>query len=221
MSKPAPSAWIDISTPVRTGMAVWPGDPPTQVSRVLDLERGDPCTLTRIEMCAHAGTHMDAPAHCLPGGPGMDALPLDVGMGRARVIAIADSAAVTVEELAAQRIRRGERILLKTRNSSRISDFGVFQEDYVSLTPQAARYLAERGPRLLGLDALSAGGPGEDGEAVHRELLGAGIWLLEGLDLSRVQAGPVLLACLPLRLDGAEGAPARAAVRQLQAGKRS
>lgn len=213
MPRPAPSAWKDISVPIRTGMPVWPGDPPTLTERPLDLKRGDPCTLTRIAMCAHAGTHMDAPAHCLPEGANMDALPLDAGIGRARIIAIRDPKTVTAGELSAHRIRRGERILLQTANSPRVWDSGGFVEDFVRLTPGAAAYLAERGPRLLGVDGLSVGGQDEAGEEVHRILLKAGIWILEGLDLSGLEPGVVDLVCLPLRLAGAEGAPARALVR--------
>ncbi|WP_243313671.1 cyclase family protein [Fundidesulfovibrio agrisoli] len=216
MPRPAPSAWRDISVPVRTGMPVWPGDPPTLTERLLDLHRGDPCTLTRVAMCAHAGTHLDSPAHYLPGGADMDALPLDAGIGRARIIAIRDQSAVTVEELAERRIRRGERILLKTANSPRVWTSGGFVEDFVRLTPGAAAYLAKRGPRLLGVDGLSVGGPDQSGGEVHRILLEAGIWILEGLDLSDVEPGPVDLLCLPLRLAGAEGAPARALVRPVR-----
>lgn len=213
MPRPAPSAWIDISVPVRTGMPVWPGDPPTLIERPLDMEHGDPCTLTRIGMCAHAGTHMDAPAHVIPGGADIDALPPDAGIGRARIIAIHDPKTVTAGELAAHRIRRGERILLKTANSPLAWNSGGFLEDFVHLTPGAASYLAERGPRLLGVDGLSVGGQDASGEEVHRILLGAGIWILEGLDLSGVEPGPVDMVSLPLRLAGAEGAPARAMVR--------
>ncbi|WP_243367282.1 cyclase family protein [Fundidesulfovibrio soli] len=215
MPRPTRSPWIDVSVPVRTGMPVWPGDPPTLTERLLDLERGDPCTLTRVEMCAHAGTHMDAPAHFVAGGANMDALPPDTGIGRARVIAILDPGAVTAGELAPHRIRRGERILLKTANSARVWDSAGFLEDCVRLTPCAAAYLAERGPRLLGVDGLSVGGQDESGEEVHRILLSAGVWILEGLDLSNVEPGSVELVCLPLRLAGAEGAPARALVRPI------
>ncbi|QLA16830.1 cyclase family protein [Desulfolutivibrio sulfoxidireducens] len=210
-----PSPWIDISLPLREGMAVWPGDPPTRLRRVQDLAVGDSCTLTAIEMCAHAGTHLDAPAHHLRDGPGIEGMPVEAGIGPARVIAIADTKAITAGELARHAIRRGERLLFKTANSARPATTDVFSQDFVHITADAARFLARRKVRLVGVDALSVGAFAGDGGEVHRELLGAGVWLLEGLDLSRVAPGPVRLVCLPLRIPGADGAPARAVVRPM------
>ncbi|WP_199533107.1 cyclase family protein [Solidesulfovibrio fructosivorans] len=211
---PMPKAvWIDVSVPLRTGLPAWPGDPPTRVRRVLDLERGDPCTVSALDLCAHAGTHLDAPSHYLAGGNTLDDLPFDVVMGPARVIAITDPRAVTPEALRRHRIRPGQRILFKTANSERCWASPDFVEDFVDLSPEAAAYLAARRVRLVGVDYLSVSDHRADAAAIHRPLLEAGIWILEGLDLSRVSPGPVELVCLPLRLAGAEGAPARALVR--------
>lgn len=216
MPSPQHSQWIDISVPLKTGMVHWPGDPPTRVTRVHDLESGGPCTLSSIEMCAHAGTHMDAPAHFIRGGIGIDAMPLDAAIGPARVIAITDPESITPQELAGHRIRRGERILFKTANSGRCWDGDTFTEDFIHISADAARYLAERKVELVGVDYLSVGGFHSDGAGTHRELLGAGIWIIEGLDLSQVEPGQVQLICLPLKLAGAEGAPARAIVRPIK-----
>ncbi|WP_300156510.1 cyclase family protein [Solidesulfovibrio sp.] len=209
------SPWIDVSVPLRTGMAHWPGDPAARIRRDLDLAKGDPCTVTSLELCAHAGTHMDAPAHYLADGCGMDAMPLDVAVGVARVIALEDGDSVTPEALREHRIRRGERLLFKTANSGRCWDRDDFVEDFVAISQAAADFLAARQVRLVGVDYLSVAGYRADGAAVHRALLGAGIWIIEGLNLSRVPPGRVELVCLPLRLAGAEGAPARAIVRPL------
>lgn len=208
-----PSPWIDISVPLKTGLAHWPGDPPTRIERVKDFERGDPCRVSKLELCAHAATHMDAPAHFLPGGVGIDQMPLETAIGPARVIAIEDPRAIEPEALAPHRIRRGERILFKTANSARCWEADGFVEDFVFISEAAADFLAERKVGLVGVDYLSVGGFHADGVATHRALLGAGIWIIEGLDLSRVEPGPVQLVCLPLRLAGTEGAPARAIVR--------
>lgn len=210
------SPWIDISVPLRTGMAHWPGDPPTRISRLQDLTRGDPCTVSRIEMCAHAGTHMDAPGHFIQGGDSIDHMPLDAAIGPARVIAIRDPESIKAQELAEHRIRPGQRLLFKTLNSSRCRDMDSFVPDFVSISPEAAGYLAERKVRLVGVDYLSVGSTRADGDETHRILLGAGVWIVEGLDLSRVEAGPVSLICLPLKVAGAEGAPARAIVRPVK-----
>jgi len=210
------SPWIDISVPLRTGMVQWPGDPPTRISRVQDMTRGDPCTISRIEMCVHAGTHMDAPAHFIRGGGVIDGMPVDTGIGPARVIAIHDLKSITAQELAGHRVRRGERLLFKTLNSGLCWESEGFSPDFVSITPEAAGYLAKRKVRLVGVDYLSAGSARADGDETHRVLLGAGVWIVEGLDLSKVEPGNVQLICLPLKLTGAEGAPARAILRQVK-----
>ncbi|MEF3695682.1 cyclase family protein [Desulfolutivibrio sp.] len=210
-----PAPWIDISRPVQPGMAVWPGDPATRFERVQDLAKGDACTVTRLSMCVHAATHLDAPSHFLPDGKDMTAMPIETGIGRARVIGIENAKAVTAAELAGHGVRKGERLLFQTANSQRLAAPGPFAEDFVSIAEDAARYLAEKRVRLIGVDYLSVGGFHDDGAATHRILLEAGIWLLEGLDLSGLSPGPVELVCLPLRLVGTEGAPARAVARQL------
>jgi arylformamidase len=136
-----------------------------------------------------------------------------IGLGR--VIGIDDERAVTSDELERHRIRRGERILFKTRNSDRCYKTEGFVEDFVYISAGAARLLASRGVRCVGIDYLSVGGFFHDGRETHELLLGAGVWVIEGLDLSGIEPGPVELICLPLRLAGAEGAPARVLLRSL------
>lgn len=201
--------WIDISVPVCDGMAVWPGDPPTRIERIAAIERGDAFNLSNMSMCLHAGTHVDAPLHYLENAAAIGGLPLEAVVGPARVIAIQDPKSITAKELADHRIRRGERLLFKTRNRERASF-----EDYVSLAPEAAGYLAGRGIRAAGIDYLSIGPPGEDGDEVHRILLGAGVWIIEGLDLAAVDPGKYDLVCLPLNIPASDGAPARAILRR-------
>lgn len=205
--------WIDVSMPLFTGTAAWPGDPKVKLGRVHDVQKGAPCTLSMVTLCAHSGTHMDAPSHFIGGAATMDDLPFEAAMGRARVIEIEDPESIKPEELARWHIRRGERLLFKTANSARAWNKERFDEDFVHISPEGARFLAGRGVRLVGVDYLSVGGFKTDGAATHRALLEAGVWLLEGLDLSRVEPGAVELVCLPIRLAGAEGAPARALVR--------
>ena len=209
------SSWIDVSVTLKDGMVHWPGDPPVHISHALDLERGDPCTVSQLEMGAHTGTHMDAPAHFIRDGIGIDAMPMDAAMGTARVISIGDEESIKVEELEQHSIGQGERILLKTINSDRCWDTDSFVEDFVYISEPAARYLAERKVKLVGVDYLSVGGYHADGVAVHQALLNAGIWIIEGLDLKQLQPGQVELICLPLKIAGGDGAPARAFVRPL------
>jgi arylformamidase len=209
--------WIDVSVTVRHGMPHWPGDPPIVVTRHLDLARGDPCNLSHVAMGAHSGTHMDAPVHFLHGSPGLDTMPLDATIGEARVLEITDRRHVTAEELASHELQRGERVLLRTANSERAWEHESFVEEFVSIDESGAAHLAEVGVRTVGIDYLSVGGYHDDGAAVHRTLLAAGIWIIEGLDLGAVRGGRYELICLPVKLHESDGAPARAIVRPLDA----
>lgn len=208
-------AWIDISVPVYQGMVHWPGDPEFQVDRVQSLDRGEACNLTHFSTSAHIGTHMDAPAHFLKDGVGIDQAPLDALIGECRVLQIHDPEAVRVAELKEQRIQAGERILFKTRNSAQRWDDREFNEEFVYISEEAATFLADQQVRTVGIDYLSVGGFTKDGPETHRALLSAGIWIIEGLDLTRISPGRYELVCLPIKLRDSDGAPARALVRPL------
>lgn len=206
--------WVDVSVPLRSGMVHWPDNPPVRIERMLDIERGDVANVSTISLGSHTGTHMDAPIHFVRGGEGMDRMPLDATMGPARVIEIQDPTSIKPDELDPHGIGRGERVLFKTRNSSLAWWTRDFVEDFVYVSQEAARYLAERGVRTVGVDYLSVGGFYADGVETHQALLGAGIWVIEGLDLSRVEPGEHELICLPLKVEGGDGAPARALLRK-------
>lgn len=209
--------WIDISVPLRTGMVHWPDNPPVLIERTQDIELGDVANVSNISMGAHTGTHMDAPLHFFQHGKGIHAMPLSVGMGQARVIEIRDPESIKPEELHPHRIQRGERILFKTRNSPRCWQTDDFVEDFVYISQEAARYLASLQVQTLGIDYLSVGGFTKDGVETHHALLEAGIWLIEGLNLTNVKAGMYELMCLPLKIEDADGAPARAILRIVEA----
>jgi arylformamidase len=200
--------WVDISVRLRNGLVPWPGDPPFELKRVNDMARGDVCTFSTLSMSAHAGTHIDAPLHFVKRGRSVDALPLDATEGPARVIVIRNRALITAEELRPHRIRAGERLLFKTRNSARRRP-GVFFRKYVAVGPDAAEYLAARRVRAVGIDGPSIA-PEDHMAGVHRVLLHAGVCIIEWLDLRRVPAGSCHLVCLPLRVANGDGAPARA-----------
>jgi len=209
--------WIDISVPLKSGMVHWPGDPEIRIERVLAIDRGDPCNVSSIVMGSHTGTHMDPPFHYVRAGTTLDAMPLDATIGPARVIEIEDPESVKPEELERHDIAPGERILLKTRNSPGAWQTDNFVEDFVYISLAGARYLAERGVRTVGVDYLSVGGYRADGEAIHHALLEAGVWIIEGLNLAGVQPGNYELLCMPIKIQQADGAPARAILRPLQA----
>ena len=207
------AGWIDISVPIYSGMVHWPDNPAVRIERIQDMSRGDAANVSRFELGAHTGTHMDAPRHFLAEGAGLDELPLDATIGPARVIPIAHPEAILPEELEAHRLRTGERVLFRTRNSERCWIDSQFVEDFVYISAASAQYLVQRKVRTVGIDYLSVGGFVHDGVETHQILLGAGIWLIEGLNLAAVKPGAYELVCLPLRVVGADGAPARAILR--------
>jgi len=205
--------WIDISLPIAKGMVRWPGDPEIDVHRIACIDAESFCNVTAISMCAHTGTHMDAPLHFIDGAAAMEAMPLDATIGPARVIEIVDKVAVTRQELELWSPQRGERLLFKTANSARLWKTDQFLEDFVYISREAADFMAEVGIRTVGIDAYSVGGYRQDLQETHLSLLGAGIWIIEGLVLDGVAPGSYELVCLPLKLIGADGAPARAILR--------
>jgi arylformamidase len=191
----------------------WPGDPELQSSLAKSLDAGDVCNLTQLATSVHIGTHMDAPRHFIKEGLGIDRIPLDAVVGPCRVVRITDREAIKPKELAPLRLRAGERILFKTSNSARGWKTDEFIENFVYVSKEAAQFLVDRGVQTIGVDYLSVGGFFKDGVETHQTLLGAKIWVIEGLNLSRVAPGRYELVCLPLKLRGSDGAPARAILR--------
>lgn len=160
---------------------------------------------------------MDGPVHFLHGAAGLDQMPLTATMGEARVIQTDDPREITVGELRTHRLQPGERVLFRTSNSDRCWQADSFVEDFVGISEQAATHLAETGVRTVGIDYLSVGGYHADGAAIRKILLQAGIWIIEGLDLSPVTGGRYEMICLPVKLHGSDGAPARAILRPMRA----
>ena len=176
---------------------VYPGDPAPAMERIRSIDRGDASNLTAFSMCAHNGTHVDAPFHFVNTGRTLDQLGLDPFVGQCAVVrregflSAADAEAVLAEARAAG---GAERILLAGD---------------VTVTAQAAEVFAAAGLKLLGNESQTFG-PDEDHRTVHQILLGAGMVLLEGVVLKDVPAGTYLLNAAPLNLGGCEGAPCRA-----------
>ena len=213
MTADGDQAWIDVSVTVRHGMPHWPDNPPIVMQRPMELLRGHACNLSHLAMGVHTGTHIDAPVHFIHQAAGVDEMPLAATMGPARVIEIADPRVITADELRGHSLQAGERVLFRTANSPRCWQADRFVEDFVYISEQAAEHLAETRVRTVGVDYLSVGGYHADGAKIHRILLSAGIWIIEGLDLSAVGAGQYEMICLPVKLHGSDGAPARAILR--------
>lgn len=201
---------IDVSVTVHPGMHVYAGDPPVRIERVSSLEQGALANVSRLDFGAHTGTHIDAPAHFIDGASGADALDLDALLGPAFVIdATAATTDIDAAFLSALPIPSGtERLIFKTQNS-RLWERAAFASDFIGVRADAAEELVRRGVGLVGIDYLSIA-PKSDPAPTHRTLLAAGVVILEGLNLRSVEAGPYDLVCLPLRIAGADGAPARA-----------
>jgi len=206
--------WIDISVPIKENMVHWPGDPAVRIRCRRSIRKGDSCNVSELSLGSHTGTHIDAPRHFFERAQGIDKLALEVLIGPSRVIAIRNAQSITKAELKQCAIRPGERILFKTRNSRKRWMNRRFDKNFVYLAQDAAQFLVEKKIRLLGIDYLSIGVSSQGGAAVHRLLLGSGVVVIEGLDLSVVEPGKYDLICLPLRLAGADGAPVRAAIRR-------
>lgn len=204
--------WIDISVTIKSKMVRWPSDPLVQIRRTKDMDKGDNNNVSLISMGSHTGTHMDAPRHFFAKGKSLDKMPLSVTVGPARVLAIKNAQCITAQELRRSRIKRGERIIFKTRNSS-FWKTNVFQEEFVYISLEAAKYLSQVGISVVGADYLSVGGYQKDGAKTHKTILGRGIWIIEGLNLFGVKPGNYDLICLPLKILDSDGAPARAIIR--------
>jgi arylformamidase len=200
----------DISLPVSESMVTWPGDPMVRISQRSHLDRGDVATVSRLDLGAHSGTHVDAPVHFIPGASGVDALDLDVLIGPALVVHALEHDALSAVALEGLAIPPGtERVLFRTRNSDRWArGERQFDESFVAVSEDGARWLVDRGIRLVGVDYLSIS-PFSDVVPTHRALLRAGVIPVEGLDLSQVIPGVYQLVCLPLKVLGGDGAPAR------------
>lgn len=208
----------DVSVPLRNGMHYWPGDPAPEITRLADHERGDAWTVTLLHFSAHIGTHVDAPRHRVRGGGTIDTLELETLLGRAYVADLTHVAhAVTAKDLHGAGIPiETQRLLIKTRNGALWEREG-FQKNFVGLSEDGAQWIVQHSIRLVGMDYLGADVFMTDAAPAHDVLLGSGVIIVEGLMLQEVGAGWYQLICLPLKVQGADGAPARAILIEQEA----
>jgi arylformamidase len=204
---------IDISLGIHPDMPVWPGDPPLQLERIASIGPDSHANVSRIAAGVHIGTHVDAPLHFIEGGASIDQLDLGIFMGRAFVAEFDTREHLGREAFEGAGIPPGvARLLLKTRNSEYWRQGRQkFEESFLAVTADGADWLVEQGVRLVGVDYLSVA-PYRASVPTHKRLLSSGIVVVEGLNLSAVESGWYTLYCLPLKLLGCEGAPARAAL---------
>jgi len=202
---------FDISVGVSPDIPVWPGDPPVILEQIKSIKGGAAANVSHLQASVHVGTHIDAPLHFVEGGRSVDAIPLKSLMGRAYVVDLRKADVLDAATLEAARIPpRTRRLLFRTRNSEYwAKGERRFQRDYIAVDTSGAEWLVQKGVRLVGVDYLSVA-PFKDEVATHRILLEAEVVILEGLNLARVSKGRYTLYCLPVKLMGSEGAPARA-----------
>lgn len=208
----------DVSVLLHNEMVTWPGDPKFSMSLASSIAKGGVANVTRIDMGAHTGTHMDAPFHFEPNGTGIDKLSLDVLIGPCRVFDLSSGTGhITRADIEACDMKGVTRALFKTRNSKRwANDDREFDRDFAAVTAEAAEYLVAQKVKLVGVDYLSVEAFGSGTQCpVHHTLLRASVVIIEGLNLSGVAAGDYELIALPLKLKGADGAPSRVVLRSL------
>ena len=211
------TGWLDVTHPFTQNMVHWPGQPPTSLSRVSSIPEGEASNVSVLHTSLHAGTHMDAPLHFLAEGADITAAPFEAMFGSVRVAHITGSR-ISKEELEAYEARDGafeadEKVFFRTDNSSRDWLEAPFREDYVAVEADAARYLADKGLLVVGVDYLSVA-PFKNTAETHRILLGAGVWVIEGLDLRAVSEGRYKMVALPLKIKGGDAAPLRVLLRE-------
>lgn len=207
--------YYDISVSIQPDLPVWEGDPPVVIRSAARIERGDAANVSRLEIGAHTGTHIDAPVHFVPGRKGIDGLMLDSLIGPAYVVDLTDvQHEVHGDDFDRANIPYGtRRLLCKTTNSSLWSKSPPgFEADFVGISPDGAQWLIDHGIELVGVDYLgverfeSVG----RGAPTHHTLLEKEMIIVEGLDLSEVPAGEYTLICLPIKIKNSDGAPSRA-----------
>jgi arylformamidase len=206
----------DISLTISPSLPTWPGDPGLILEQFESMDKGAHANVTSISSSVHLGTHVDAPHHFLNDGRTVESLPLDVLTGPCYVTQLPDG----IDMITAEVLERTEitsdmkRVLFGTSNSHQwAKSESKFDEDFVAITEDGAEWLVERGVRLVGVDYLSVA-PYGDSVPTHTVLLKAGIVIVEGLNLSKVMRGFYDLYCLPLKIAGCDGAPARAILIQ-------
>jgi arylformamidase len=204
---------IDVTVPLSADVPTFPGDPRFQMEFSHRIADGKPYNVAKVTMGVHSGTHVDAPYHFLAEGATVEALPLEILMGKVLVVQVTAREAIDVADVERLDLTDEIRVLFKTRMSGQLRS-PQFQEDFVYLTPGAAALLVRAGIKLVGIDYLSVEKFQSRDFGAHHTLLEAGVVIVEGLDLSEADPGEYDMACLPLRIVGADGSPARVVLRK-------
>jgi arylformamidase len=203
---------LDVTVPLDSALPVYPGNTPFTLEPIKRIANGGSSNVSTLHLSAHSGTHVDAPRHFFDDGIGVEALAIELLIGRARVIDVTSRTRIDAADLGGLD-NEDVRVLIRTRNS-RLWASPEFHSDYVGLSEAGARHLVDRGVKVVGVDYLSVEEYKKPGAPAHKALLGAGVIVIEGLNLADVEPGVYEMFCLPLRVVGADGAPARVVLRR-------
>ena len=204
----------DISLTIYPGMLAWPGQPQVAIDTVKSIAQGESSNVSLLHIGTHAATHVDAPRHFIPGAPGIDSIAPEVLLGPVRLFQLPEVHLIDRNLLERLNLKGIERLLFGTRNSTLLKQ-RQFEQDYAFISEDAARYLVDMGIKLVGIDYLSVEKYHNEGRPVHHILLGVGVVIIEGLDLTGVPSGDYELLCLPLKIKDGDGAPARVFLREI------
>lgn len=211
--------WTDVTYPIFEGMTGWPGQPETSYDVQSCIHCGDQARVTVVTMSVHSGTHMDAPSHFLAQGIDVSRAPIDFGMGPVRIAEIDCPAEIQPAHLDAYEARTrplqpGERLILRTPNSDKafwLQD--PFDTEYRGIGPEAAQWIVDKQLKMVGVDYLSVGPFHKGNPQTHRALMTGKVWIVEGIDLRKVQEGDYEMICLPLKMVGCDGSPVRILIK--------
>ncbi|MBK7965201.1 MAG: cyclase family protein [Bacteroidetes bacterium] len=206
--------WMDISEPISKSTIVWPGDPQAIITQVASFDIGDNYQLSEAFLNLHTGTHVDAPLHFIKEGKDVSQIRLETMMGEAKVLDASALTVISADWLMTKNLRKGDRLLFKTMKDNDIRQEKLSQMNFIALDVDAAYYLTELGIVLAGIDGLSIA-KAEELNETHQVLLKNEIVIVEVLNLTGIQEGNYEMICLPIKIEGAEAAPARVLLRQL------
>ncbi|MDQ3044416.1 MAG: cyclase family protein [Chloroflexota bacterium] len=212
MEWPSGNRIYDISLPITPDLPTWPGDPAVLVESLSRISHGAVVNVSHVSMSSHTGTHVDAPWHFIEDGTRLVDIVIEEWIGPCLVIELPiDAQRIEPIHLDAIDLPPGtSRLLFKTSNSALWeSTTKIFLESYVALSAGAARWIVAHDIKLVGIDYLSIEPFDDSDHETHRILLGQGVLVIEGLNLTAVAPGPYTLICLPLALAVGDGAPAR------------
>ena len=209
------SKYYDITVAIKDDMVVYQGDPDVLIEDFSSVKKGDPCNILKLQISSHTGTHIDAPYHFFMSGQTVDQIPPESLIGKARVILIRNEKIITKDIIKKLDLSGVERLLFKTDHSYLRDRYSRFRSNYIHLDIEAADYLASQGIKMVGIDSFSVENFESKDFLCHKVLLGAGVLILEMLNLREVEPGDYELICLPLKISKGDGSPVRAFLRSL------